>query len=38
MKGGVVIFAAGNDSLPNSAPANYAPIIAVGSIASDGSR
>lgn len=38
MKGGVVIFAAGNDALPNSAPANYAPIIAVGSIASDGSR
>lgn len=38
MKGGVVIFAAGNDAIPNSAPANYAPIIAVGSIASDGSR
>lgn len=38
MKGGVVIFAAGNDALPNSAPANYAPVIAVGSIAQDGSR
>lgn len=38
MKGGVVFFAAGNDALPNAAPANYAPIIAVGSIAQDGSR
>ena len=32
MKGGVVIFAAGNDAIANGAPANYAPIIAVGSI------
>ena len=38
MKGGVVIFAAGNDALPNGAPANYGPIIAVGAIAQDGSR
>lgn len=38
MKGGVVIFAAGNDALENGAPANYEPVIAVGSIASDGSR
>ena len=38
MKGGVVIFAAGNDNLPNGAPANYEPVIAVGSIAADGSK
>lgn len=38
MKGGVVIFAAGNESVKNGAPANYERIIAVGSIAKDGSR
>lgn len=38
MKGGVVIFAAGNDGIENGAPANYEPIIAVGSIAPDYSR
>ncbi|MCI1640314.1 MAG: S8 family serine peptidase [Bacteroidales bacterium] len=38
MKGGVVIFAAGNDGLPNGAPGNYDPIIAVGAIGSDGKR
>lgn len=38
MKGGVVIFAAGNDNLANGAPANYEPVIAVGSIAADGSK
>lgn len=38
MKGGVVIFAAGNDALTNAAPANYEPVIAVGSVAMDGSR
>ncbi len=32
MKGGVVVFAAGNDAIENGAPANYAPIVAVGSI------
>ena len=37
MKGGVVIFAAGNDGMPNGAPANYAPIIAVGAMSKDGS-
>lgn len=38
MKGGLVVFAAGNDNLANGAPANYEPVIAVGSIASDGSK
>ena len=38
MKGGVVIFAAGNDGLENGAPANYDKVIAVGAITSDGSR
>lgn len=38
MKGGVVIFAAGNDGIENGAPANYEPIIAVGSLAPDFTR
>lgn len=38
MKGGVVIFAAGNDAIKYGAPANYTPIIAVGAINSDGYR
>ena len=38
MKGGVVIFAAGNDGAENGAPANYAPIVAVGAISRDGGR
>lgn len=38
MKGGVVIFAAGNDNLPYGAPANYEPIISVGAIDQDGTR
>lgn len=38
MKGGVVIFAAGNDNIANGAPANYEPVIAVGSFASDGTK
>lgn len=36
MKGGVVIFAAGNDNIENGAPAEYDEVIAVGSIASNG--
>ncbi len=32
MKGGVVIFAAGNDNIPYGAPANYEQIIAVGAV------
>jgi len=38
MKGGVVFFSAGNDAMANGAPANYEPIIAVGSISQDGSK
>ncbi len=38
MKGGVVIFAAGNDGYTNAAPANYAPVIAVGAIDYNGNR
>lgn len=38
MKGGIVIFAAGNESVKNGAPANYERVMAVGSIASDGSK
>ena len=38
MKGGVVIFAAGNDAITNAAPAEYEKVIAVGSIAQDGTR
>ena len=38
MKGGLVVFAAGNDNLSNGAPANYEPVVAVGSIAADGSK
>lgn len=36
MKGGVVIFAAGNDNIANGAPAEYDKVIAVGSIAVNG--
>ena len=38
MKGGVVIFAAGNDNIKYGAPANYEAVIAVGSIAPNGSK
>lgn len=38
MKGGVVIFAAGNDNIENGAPANYESVIAVGSLAPDGTK
>lgn len=30
MKGGLVVFAAGNDGIANGVPASYAPVIAVG--------
>lgn len=36
MKGGVVIFAAGNDNIEYGSPAGYDEVIAVGSIASNG--
>lgn len=35
MKGGVVIFAAGNDALPEGYPASYEGCIAVASVAGD---
>ena len=38
MKGGVVIFAGGNEDIPYGPPANYEPVIAVGATASNGSR
>ena len=38
MKGGVVIFAAGNDGIMYGAPANYEAVIAVGAVSSDGKR
>ena len=38
MKGGVVIFAAGNDAIPYGPPSNYDPFIAVGAIDPDGKR
>ena len=36
MKGGVVVFAAGNDGLANGNPGCYAPVIAVGATTSAG--
>lgn len=36
MKGGVVVFAAGNDGIANGVPASYAPVIAVGAVGSSG--
>ena len=38
MKGGVVIFAAGNDNIAYGSPADYEGVIAVGAIARDGSK
>lgn len=38
MKGGVVIFAAGNDDIPYGPPANYEPCIAVGATQQNGTR
>ena len=38
MKGGVVIFAAGNDHVPYTNPADYEPIIAVTSVGADYAR
>ncbi len=38
MKGGVVIFAAGNDAWPDGWPAEYEPVIAVGSFGADYTR
>lgn len=38
MKGGVVIFAAGNDAWPDGWPAEYEPVIAVGAMNATMSR
>ena len=38
MKGGVVIFAAGNDDIPYGSPGNYDGCISVGAINKNGSR
>ena len=38
MKGGVVIFAAGNDGIANGAPANYEKVVAVASVGENGSK
>lgn len=38
MKGGVVIFAAGNDGIENASPANYEPIITVGATIRNGRK
>lgn len=38
MKGGVVIFAAGNDGIDNGIPANYGPIISVGAVMKNGRK
>lgn len=38
MKGGIVLFAAGNDDLQYGPPSNYEPIVAVGAIQSNGRR
>lgn len=38
MKGGVVLFAAGNDGIRYGAPANYEEIISVGAVGKNGRR
>ena len=38
MKGGVVIFAAGNEGIPNGAPAEYEGVIAVGAVTPTGEK
>ena len=38
MKGGLVIFAAGNENLPYGSPGNYDGCVSVGAISSNGSR
>ena len=38
MKGGIVIFAAGNDNLPYGAPANYEKILSVGAMDRNGTK
>ena len=38
MKGGLVVFAAGNENIQYGAPANYEPCLAVGAITTNGKR
>lgn len=38
MKGGVVVFSAGNNNITNGCPANYEPVVAVGSFGIDGHK
>ena len=38
MKGGLVVFSAGNDNLANGAPANYERVLAVSALNSNGSK
>lgn len=38
MKGGLVVFAAGNDNIANGVPANYERVLAVSALNSDGSK
>ena len=38
MKGGLVVFAAGNEGIRNGVPANYEPVIAVAAIDNYGNR
>ncbi|MFA6592215.1 MAG: S8 family serine peptidase [Bacteroidales bacterium] len=38
MKGGLVVFSAGNDGIANGVPGNYEPVIAVGSVTAAGAK
>lgn len=38
MKGGLVVFAAGNENIQNGVPANYEPVIAVAAIDKNGKK
>ena len=38
MKGGLVVFAAGNENIANGVPANYEPVVAVAAIESSGAK
>lgn len=38
MKGGLVVFAAGNENIPYGCPGNYDPCVAVGSVTMSGNR
>ena len=38
MKGGIVIFAAGNEAWPDGWPAEYSAVVAVGSVGPSGAR